>query len=310
MQKTGRNQSVVNTVKHKVKESLDDRAFSFTVYFILTFLLIMVLYPLIYIISSSFSSPNAVAAGKVVLWPVDLSVEGYKAVFTNNMIGIGYVNSIINTVLGTIINVTFTLLVAYPLAYSKLPGKNVIMVLFTFTMLFSGGMIPDYILLRNLGMLNTRLALLIPGAIATYNMIITRTFIATSIPQELREAADIDGCSDFQYFISVVLPLSKAVIAVITLYYAVWHWNAYFNAFLYITNRNLLPLQIVLRDILIANSIDPASTLDPELLAARQGMAELLKFALIIVSSLPVMLIYPFIQKYFIQGVMIGSIKG
>jgi multiple sugar transport system permease protein/putative aldouronate transport system permease protein len=184
------------------------------------------------------------------------------------------------------------------------------MVLFTFTMLFSGGMIPDYILLRDLRMLNTRFAMLIPGAIAAYNMIITRTFISASIPGELREAADIDGCSDIQYFLAVVLPLSKAVIAVITLYYAVAHWNSYFNAFLYLTNKNLFPLQIVLRDILIANSIDPSAILDPEIAAAKQGMTDLLKFSLIIVSSLPVMLIYPFIQKYFIKGVMIGSIKG
>ena len=301
---------MVNTVKRKVKLSYDDTIFNFIVYFVLSFLLLLVLYPLVYIMSSSFSSPNAVAAGKVVLWPVDLSVEGYKAVFTNRMIGIGYMNSIINTSIGTLINIVFTMLVAYPLACTRLPGKNLIMVLFTFTMLFSGGMIPDYILLRNLGMLNTRLALLLPGAIATYNMIITRTFISSSIPEELREAADMDGCSDFQYLISVILPLSKPVIAVITLYYAVAHWNSYFNAFLYITNRNLMPLQIVLRDILIANTIDPASTVDPELMAARQGMADLLKFALIIVSSLPVMMIYPFIQKYFIQGVMIGSLKG
>ncbi|MCL2832310.1 MAG: carbohydrate ABC transporter permease [Treponema sp.] len=301
---------MVTSVKRKKKKSYDDRIFNFFVYFVLTCLLLVVLYPLIYIISSSFSAPDMVAAGKIILWPVHLSLQGYKAVFTNNMIGIGYLNSIINTTAGTLINIIFTMLVAYPLAYSKLPGKNIIMILFTFTMLFSGGMIPDYILLRNLGMLNTRFALIIPGAIATYNMIITRTFIASSIPHELREAAEIDGCSDFQYFISVIIPLSRAVIAVITLYYAVGHWNSYFNAFLYITNKNLFPLQIVLRDILIANTIDPASTLDPELMAAKQGMADLLKFALIIVSSLPVMMIYPFIQKYFIKGVMIGSIKG
>jgi ABC-type glycerol-3-phosphate transport system permease component len=296
--------------KHSISETAEDKAFAAAVYAILTLMLLTVLYPLVYVVSSSFSAPDAVAAGRVVLWPVDLSLEGYKAVFSNNMIGIGYINSVIYTVIGTLINICFTLIVAYPLACSDLPFKNGIMVLFTFTMLFSGGMIPDYILLRDLRMLNTRFAMLIPGAIAAYNMIITRTFISTSIPLELREAADMDGCSDIQYFIAVVLPLSKAVIAVITLYYAVGHWNSYFNAFLYLTNKNLFPLQIVLRDILIANSVDPSATLDPELMAARQGMADLLKFSLIIVSSLPVMMIYPFIQKYFIKGVIIGSIKG
>jgi multiple sugar transport system permease protein/putative aldouronate transport system permease protein len=296
--------------KHSISETAEDKVFAVLVYGVLTLMLLTVLYPLVYVVSSSFSAPHAVAAGRVVLWPVDLSIEGYKAVFSNGMIGVGYMNSVIYTAAGTMINICFTLITAYPLACSNLPFKNGIMVLFTFTMLFSGGMIPDYILLRNLRMLNTRFAILIPGAIAAYNMIITRTFISASIPQELREAADMDGCSDIQYFLSVVLPLSKAVIAVITLYYAVAHWNSYFNAFLYLTNKNLFPLQIVLRDILIANSIDPSAILDPELAAARQGMADLLKFSLIIVSSLPVMMIYPFIQKYFIKGVMIGSIKG
>jgi ABC-type glycerol-3-phosphate transport system permease component len=277
---------------------------------ILFAMFLAVLYPMLYIISSSFSSPAAVAAGKVVLWPVDPGIEGYKAVFANNMVGTGYINSIIYTTIGTLINVSLTLITAYALACPTLPGRNFIMILFTFTMLFDGGMIPNYILLRDLKILNTRWAMLIPGAIGVYNMIITRTFISTSIPVELREAADIDGCSDLQYFWHCVLPLSKAVIAVITLYYAVAHWNSYFNAFLYLTNRNLFPLQIVLRDILLANTIDAGSIVDPDLMAAKQGLADLLRYALIIVASLPVMSIYPFIQKHFIQGVMIGSIKG
>jgi multiple sugar transport system permease protein/putative aldouronate transport system permease protein len=293
-----------------IRDSLEDNAFNVVVYVILSVMFLFVLYPLVYIVSSSFSSPSAVAAGRVVLWPVEPSLEGYKAVFTNNMIGTGYFNSIIYALFGTLINISLTMIAAYALSCSTLPGRNLIMLLFTFTMLFDGGMIPNYILLRNLGMLNTRWAMLIPGAIGIYNMIITRTFIGNSIPSELREAADIDGCSDIQYFWHCVLPLSKAVIAVITLYYAVAHWNAYFNAFLYLTSKDLFPLQIVLRDILIANSIDAGAIVDPELMAAKQGLADLLKYSLIIVASLPVMTIYPFIQKYFIQGVMIGSIKG
>jgi multiple sugar transport system permease protein/putative aldouronate transport system permease protein len=203
-----------------------------------------------------------------------------------------------------------TIIAAYPLACLRLPGKKTIMFLFTFTMLFGGGMIPNYILIRNLGMLNTRLSMIIPGAIAVYNMIITRTFIMSSIPPELREAAEIDGASDIQYLWHCILPLSKAVIAVITLYYAVHHWHAYLSAFLYLTNKNLFPLQIVLRDILISNMIDPSVTVDETLMAAKLGLSDLLKYSLIIVSSLPVMMIYPFIQKYFIKGVMIGSLKG
>jgi multiple sugar transport system permease protein/putative aldouronate transport system permease protein len=296
--------------KKSIRDSLEDKVFNAAVYTILSVMFLVVFYPLIYIVSSSFSSPDAVAAGRVVLWPVEPSLEGYKAVFTNNMIGIGYVNSVVYAVFGTLINVSLTMVTAYALACPDLPWRNWIMLLFTFTMLFDGGMIPNYMLLRNLKMLNTRWAMLIPGAIGIYNMIITRTFIGNSIPAELREAADIDGCSDIQYLWHCVVPLSKAVIAVITLYYAVAHWNAYFNAFLYLTSKNLFPLQIVLRDILIANTIDAGAIVDPELMAAKQGLADLLKYSLIIVASLPVIMIYPFIQKYFIQGVMIGSVKG
>jgi multiple sugar transport system permease protein/putative aldouronate transport system permease protein len=296
--------------QNSIRDSLEDRAFNIAVYVILSLLFLVVFYPLVYIVSSSFSSPDSVASGKVVLWPVQPSLEGYRAVFSNNMIGTGYLNSVIYTIFGTLINVFLTMIAAYALACPTLPGRNGLMLLFTFTMLFDGGMIPNYILLRNLRMLNTRWAILIPTAIGIYNMIITRTFISNSIPSELREAADIDGCSDIQYFWHCVLPLSKAVIAVICLYYAVANWNAYFNAFLYLTDKKLFPLQIVLRDILIANTIDAGAIVDPDLMAAKQGLADLLKYSLIIVASLPVMTIYPFIQKYFIQGVMIGSIKG
>ena len=295
---------------NRIKNTSEDNFFNLIVMIILGFMFLLILYPLIFVISSSFSSPWAVSTGRVVLWPVDISLEGYRAVFSNQMIGIGYINTVIYTILGTLINVFMTMITAYPLACPRLPGKKIVMFMFTFTMLFSGGMIPHYILIRNLGMLNTRWAMIIPGAIAVYNMIITRTFLMNSIPGELQEAAEIDGASDIQYLLHCVLPLSKAVMAVITLYYAVGHWNAYFNAFLYLTNRRLFPLQIVLRDILISNTIDPSVIMDETLLAAKLGLSDLLKYALIIVSSLPVMMIYPFIQKYFIQGVMIGSLKG
>ena len=293
-----------------IKNTADDKIFYFFVSIILGTLFILILYPLIFVVSSSFSSPWAVSTGRVFLWPVDFSLEGYKAVFSNQMIGIGYMNTVIYTLFGTMINVSMTMIAAYPLACARLPFKKLLMFMFTFTMLFSGGMIPNFILIRNLGMINTRWAMIIPGAIGIYNMIITRTFIMNSIPGELQEAAEIDGASDIQYFLHCVLPLSKAVIAVITLFYSVGHWNSYFNAFLYLTERNLIPLQIVLRDILISHTIDPSVMIDETLMAARLGMADLLRYALIIVSSLPVMMIYPFIQKYFIQGVMIGSLKG
>ena len=301
---------IIRRNPNRIKDSREDRIFRIIVLVIVSFLFLVVLYPLVYVTSASFSSPAAINSGRVLLWPVELSLEGYKAVFSNKMIGVGYLNSVFYAVVGTSINLFLTLITAYALACSRLPGRKAIMILFTFTMLFGGGMIPNYILIRNLGMINTRWALLLPGAIGVFNMIITRTFIINSIPAELQEAAEIDGCSDIQYFWYCILPLSKAVIAVITLYYAVDHWNSYFNAFLYLNDRSLVPLQIVLRDILISNTIDPNVLVDETLMAAKLGLADLLKYSLIIVSSLPVMMIYPFIQKYFIQGVMIGSIKG
>ena len=204
---------------------------------------------------SSFSSPHAVNAGKVFLWPVEPTLEGYKAVFKHNLIGSAYVNTFIYTVSGTMLNLFMTFIAAYPLSQKNLPFRDFFMFLFTFTMLFSGGIIPNYLLINQLGMNNTRLAMILPSAISVYNMIIARTFIQ-QIPTSIQEASTIDGCTDFQFFIRMVLPLSKAVIAVLALYYAVDHWNAYFDAFLYLSNRKLYPLQIVLREILIANSMN------------------------------------------------------
>ena len=246
----------------------------------------------------------------MILWPVDVTLRGYKTVFEYPTVLRGYLNTFFYTFSGTLINIALTMIAAYPLARPQLPGRKGLMLLFSFTMLFSGGMIPTYILVRGLGMINTVWAMIIPGALSVYNMIITRTFLQTNVPAELLEASQIDGCSDFRYFFSVVLPLSKAVIAVITLYYAVGHWNSYFSAFLYLSEQKLYPLQIVLRDILLANSFDASLIVDEELAAAKQGLADLLKYSLMVVSSLPVIIMYPFVQKYFIQGVLIGSIKG
>lgn len=203
-----------------------------------------------------------------------------------------------------------TLIAAYPLSRKDLPYRRPLSFIFTFTMFFSGGMVPTYILVSNLGLLNTPLAMIFPGALSVYNMIICRSFIENSIPHEIYEAASIDGCSDFGYFTKILIPLSGPVIAVITLYYAVAHWNSYFNAFLYLTNDKLYPLQLVLRNILLANQMDAAMVTDMEQMESKQGLADLIKYALIVVSSLPVLIIYPFIQKYFVKGVMIGSVKG
>ena len=300
----------MNQIRVKQKLTFDDRVYYIITDILLIILLVIIAYPLIFIVSASFSDPAAVAASRVVLWPVDPSLAGYRAVFSNPNIVRGYGNTIFYTVVGTLINVSMTLIAAYPLSRRELPWKGFFMFLFTFTMFFGGGMIPTFLLINDLGMINTRWAMIIPGALSVYNMILTRTFMMSNIPNELLEASRIDGCSDFRFFFNITLPLSKAVIAVITLYYAVGHWNSYFSAFLYLSEKRLYPLQLILRDILVANSISSTEITDDAILAGKQGMADLLKYALIIVSSAPVIAMYPFVQKYFVKGVMIGSVKG
>ena len=287
-----------------------DKIFYIIITIILTLFFIIVLYPCIYVISASFSSGDAVQAGKVVLWPVDLSIEGYKTVFNTSDVWIGFRNSLFYTIVGTSINIVMTVITAYSLARPDVTGRNGIMLLFTLTMFFNGGMIPTYMVIRSLGMLDTIWCLIIPGAICAYNLIVARTFIQNTIPLELLEAAKIDGCSYIKYMLKVVIPLSKAVIAVLVLFYGVGHWNSYFNAMIYLHTPDLYPLTLFLREILLMEQIDPSTISDPELQAQMAKAAGVIKYALIVVSMVPVMLIYPFIQKYFVKGVMIGSIKG
>lgn len=302
-----------NGAKHvlssKIAVTTGDRIFYFINNLILVFVIIAVVTPIINVIANAFSSGDAVASGKVTFWPVDFSLEGFRAVFKDPYIIKGYGNTIFYTVVGTTINVLMTIVAAYPLSRHDLPGRGTLTMVFAFTMLFHGGMIPNYLLMKDLGILNTRWVMLIPGAISVYNMIICRTFFATQLPRELREAAQVDGCSEFRYFISIALPLSKAVIAVIALYYAVAHWNQYFNAFLYLSDKNIFPLQLILRDILIANTVDASSIIDADMLV-NLNLIETLKYSLILVACVPIWCVYPFVQKYFVQGVMIGAIKG
>ena len=277
----------------------------------LAFILIVILYPLIYIFSSSFSSPMAVLTGKVWLLPVDPSLEAYKVIFDYRLIWTGYANTVFYAFVGSFISVILTLLAAYPLSRKVFRGKNFYMILFAFTMIFNGGIIPTYLVVKNVGILNTRLAILLPSAVAAWNIIITRTYYQVNIPTELLEAAHLDGCNDFQFFRLVVLPLSGAITAVNALFYAVAKWNAFFEAFIYLKDQKLWPLQIVLRTILVINSMDRslyAISASSEI--ARQGLRELLRFSLIVVASVPVLVMYPFVQRYFVKGVMIGSLKG
>ena len=294
----------------RIKLCTSDRIYYTIAYTILTLLTLIVLYPLIYIVSASFSSGEAVTMGRVVLWPVDLSIEGYKKVFAYSDVWIGYKNTIFYVIVGTAINVFMTLICAYPLARKGLPHKGFIMFLFTFTMMFGGGLIPTYLVVNSLGMVNTIWSMLIPGAMAVYQMIITRTFFQNTIPDELLESAKIDGCNDFLFFFRFTLPLSQAVIAVISLQYAVGHWNTYFNALIYLQNKNLYPLQIFLRQILVMSQFEAQDIMDEETASILQGMKDLIKYALIVVSTVPILCVYPFLQKYFVKGVMIGSLKG
>lgn len=287
-----------------------DKAFLVVVILVLTLFFITVLYPCIFVVSASFSSGTAVQSGRVVLFPVDPTLEGYKTVLNTPTVWVGYRNSIFYTVVGTLINLALTMTAAYCLSRKDLPGCNFIMLAFTFTMFFSGGIIPMYIQVRNLKLLNTMWSLILPGAISVYNLIVARTFIVSSIPGELLEASQIDGCSDVRYYLSIVLPLSGAIIAVEALFYAVGHWNAYFNAMIYLSKRSLYPLTLYLREILMASNIDPSTVTDPELQARLIDMVGIIKYALIVVAVVPVLLFYPFVQKYFVKGVMIGSLKG
>jgi len=287
-----------------------DKVFEIVNVSILFIILIVVVYPLIFMVSSSFSSTSAVAGGRVWLLPVEPTLLGYRTIFDFPPIWVAYRNTIFYTVVGTSINIFMTILAAYPLSRKDFYGRNFFMFLITFTMFFSGGMIPTYLLVHNLGMINTRWALIIPPAISAWNVIITRTYYQANISDEILDAAKIDGCSDFRFLISIVLPISGAITAVNVLFYAVFHWNSYFDALIYLNREDLLPLQIILRRILILNSVDGRLTGSVTALSERIGIAELIRYALIVVSSAPILMLYPLVQKFFVRGVMVGSIKG
>lgn len=297
-------------VERNIKDSQSDKVFNVVNYTLLWCVLIVILYPLIYVVSASFSSTHAVISGKVWLWPVEPSLDGYRAVFKNQMVLTGFKNTLIYTVLGTALNLMLTVMAAYPLSRKDFRGRNFFMLLFVFTMMFSGGLIPTYLVVRQLGMIDTIWSMIIPVALTVWNVIIMRTYFQVTIPRELLEASQMDGCSDIRFLLQIVLPLSGPILAVISLFYAVGHWNQYFNALIYLKSADLYPLQLVLRDILVQNEVNIEMLGDAKTAAARQGLRELLKYSLIVVSTVPLLVVYPFVQKYFVKGVMIGSIKG
>ena len=296
-------------MKGNIHYSRGDKAYLAVNFLLLLGIGICVAYPLLYVISASFSA-NVTTLGNLSLWPKNPSLEGYRAVLTYPKIWSGYYNSFLYMALGTAINLIVTVCAAYPLSRKDLIGRNAVMGLFVFTMYFSGGMIPGYLLVRDLGMLNTVWAMVIPGAMSVYNMIVMRTYFSSQIPDALREAAELDGCGTLRFLVQIVLPLSGPILAVIGLFYAVGHWNGYFEAMIYLDSYDRYPLQIVLREILINNRVSDMSVMDPEEVYNLEQRANLMRYSLIIVASLPVMLLYPFVQRYFVKGLMLGAIKG
>ncbi|MCL2060291.1 MAG: carbohydrate ABC transporter permease [Oscillospiraceae bacterium] len=294
------------------KLSFSDKAFHIINYTLTISFTLIVLYPLLWALSASFSSSEAIIRGNVWLWPVNPTVVAYKAAFSRPALITGFFNSVFYTAGSICVTVPLILISAYPMSRRDLPGRYIFIIFFTITMFFGGGMIPNYLLIRSLGMMNTPLAVIVPFSFSCYNMIIARTYFYSNIPDELLEAAKMDGCGDVYFFLSVVVPLSKPLIAVMVLFCAVGNWNSYMNNLLYFTDTKLFGLQMVLRELLFALTMtqEQKDMMDPDRLAAMEDVSRLLKFSVIYIGAAPMLILYPFIQKFFVKGVMIGAIKG
>ena len=299
-----------NKAKTINRRGMSDKTFDAIVMAIMIAFLIIVLYPLIYVLSSSFSSGTAVTTGRVLLWPVDFSVEGYRIVFSNKQVWVGYANTIFYTVTATLFGLISIILTAYPLSRKGFQWRDFYAWYFIIPMYIGGGIIPTYILMTDLGLVNTRTFMSISGAVGMSNVILMRTYFQSSIPNELLESAKMDGISDMGYLIKIVLPLSKAVVSVVTLYLIVGEWNSYFTGMIYLRDESKWPLQLVLRQILNTSTMNAQNVQDAQLLAEMSAQADVMKYALIVVSAVPMLILYPFVQKFFEKGVMIGSVKG
>ena len=303
------NQVVEPQVTSRWYRSVSDRIYMAFIYVMLVLAMLLVLVPFIFILASSFSSAEAISAGKVLFWPVGFNVEGYKMILETSSVWRSFLMSLFYMVAGTLISLVLTILLAYPLTRKDFKANSFITVLMIITMFFSGGMIPSYLLIDRLNMLDTVWAILLPTALSAYNVVLVRTYMSSNIPKDLYECASLDGCSDFRYLVSIVIPLSKTIIAVMALLYGVGIWNNYFNAMMYIRDRNLYPFQLVLRDVLVLNMGmgNPSDIAEQQ---ERLMFSYLLKYSTIVVGCLPVMIAYPFVQKYFVKGIMIGALKG
>ena len=301
-------------VESKIKRCKEDVIFDTVIFIGLTILLLIVAYPLWWVIISSVSNSKAVSGGQVIWHPIGFTLKGYGEVFKDDSIVRSFLNSVLYTVCGVLVNLAVTLPTAYALSRDRFSGKKAITMFYVVTMFFSGGLIPTYLVVHNMHLLDTMWALILPGCLSVYNMIVARTFFKTNISEELYEAAEIDGCTQGRFFFQIALPLSGAITAIMVLYYGVGHWNSYFSGLIYLSDQNKYPLQLVLRSILITNesALQQAAT-TAEARAAlneKKELIEVMKYSLIIISSIPVLVLYPFIQRHFVKGVMIGSVKG
>ncbi|ACX63579.1 carbohydrate ABC transporter permease [Paenibacillus lautus] len=291
-------------------QSRSERIAGVFIYIILSFITLLVLYPLFFVLIASISAPETVMRGEVWLWPKELSFVGYERLFANSDLMRGFMNTLLYTTTGTALNVLMTIAAAYPLSRADFNGRGIFTAIIVFTMFFSGGMIPNYLLVKELGMLDTIWAIIIPSAVSVWNIIIMRTFFQSSIPKEMQEAAFIDGASNMRVLWRIVLPLSGPILAVMVLFYAVGHWNSYFSALIYLSDRANYPMQLFLREILVQGQMQEMVDISDDSLARSLMDAEAIKYAAVIVTNLPMLLLYPFLQKYFVKGVMIGAIKG
>ena len=304
---SGRVQKHEKPKKHRVRESRGDRVYYAIVYFVLLLLALLVVYPLYFVVIASFSSADAVLAGKVYLFPVDIDFTGYIRCFERTDIWIGYGNTIWYTLAYTILSVVFTVTAAWALSRKTLPFRKFFMIFFTITMFFGGGLIPFYKVVSDLGMLDNPLSIILPGTVSAWNLFMAKTFFQTGVSDSIIEAAELDGANRLRLFVSVILPLSKPIVAVLALYYAVGQWNSYFNAMIFLQDANLFPLQLVLKEILTASESTTGGS--GETILEQFRLANQLKYVTVIISSLPVFCLYPFVQKFFAQGVMVGSLK-
>ena len=300
---------------HKIRDSVTDRIFNVFLAIICAGALLIAFYPLYFVLMASMSDPQYVNSGRFLLYPAGFTLEGYQQVLADERVWIGYVNSIIYALGGILYGLVTAVPLGYALSRKELPCRKFLTGLFIFTMYFQGGMVPLYLTVKELGLIDTRLIIIILGSFAMYNVIIVRSYFASSLPEELREASLIDGCGDLRYFVKIALPLAKPIIAVVTLYILIAKWNEFTNAMIYLNKRKLYPLQLYLRELLLtfssmAGSATGAMAADAETLERYHKLSQIIRYGFIVIASLPLLIAYPFVQKYFVQGVMIGSLKG